>query len=194
MSVKFRGVFVAKLRKLIPELEQELYDKLFKMKWVVYAKTPFGKPENVIAYLGRYTHKIAISNHRIININKQKKTVTFRVKDYRKNGQTSILKLTTKEFIRRFQLHILPKGFTRIRHYGILSSTWKKEKLPRLQLLLTNKEIDTIAIHIDTEKSLHKVCPSCKKARVITLLNFDSRGPPKDYLKIAKRKIKKYKN
>ena len=132
MSDKFRGRFVAKLRKALPQLPQSLYDKLFKKKWVVYAKSPFGKPKHVIEYLGRYTHKIAISNHRILSIDKEKRRITFSLKDYRKGGQKTTLTLSTKEFIRRFQLHILPKGFTRIRHYGFLSSSWKKEKLPLL--------------------------------------------------------------
>ncbi|WP_299673094.1 transposase, partial [uncultured Polaribacter sp.] len=77
MSVKYRGVFVSKLRKQLPELPQTLYDALFKKRWVVYAKPPFGKPANVIEYLGRYTHKIAISNHRILAIDKEKRQVTF---------------------------------------------------------------------------------------------------------------------
>jgi len=126
MSLKYRGRFVAKLRKALPGLPQSLYDKLFKNKWVVYAKPPFGRPEHVIEYLGRYTHKIAIGNYRISNIDKEKRTVTFSLKDYKNGGRKTTMTLTTKEFIRRFQLHILPKGLTRIRHYGFLSSSWKK--------------------------------------------------------------------
>ena len=121
LSKYFRGAFVSKLRKEIPGLPECLYDKLFHKKWVVYAKAPFGRPEHIVEYLSRYTHKIASSNHRILAIDKVHKTVTFSMKDYRKRGQKTILTLTTKEFIRRFQLHVLPKGFTRIRHYGILS-------------------------------------------------------------------------
>ena len=82
------------------------------------------------------THKIAISNHRILAIDKDKRTVTFSLKDYRKDGQRTTMTLTSRQFTQRFQLHILPKGFTRIRHYGFLSSSWKKEKLPLLQLQL----------------------------------------------------------
>jgi hypothetical protein len=85
---------------------------------------PFYGPKQVIEYLGRYTHKIAISNSRIISANNGH--VTFRAKDYRHKGKRVTLKLAEKEFIRRFSLHVLPKGFTRIRHYGILSSTTKK--------------------------------------------------------------------
>ena len=189
MSVKYRGLFTAKLRKALPELPQSLYDNLFKKNWVVYAKPPFGKPENVIEYLGRYTHKIAIGNHRILNIDKENKTVTFRLKDYKKGGKKTTLTLSTKEFIRRFQFHILPKGFTRIRHYGFLGSSWKKEKLPLLQLQLSNKDLAHVETFEVREKSLHRVCPSCKKGTLITLLTFDSRGPPQNYKKIIKHKL-----
>jgi hypothetical protein len=166
---------------------------LFKKKWVVHAKAPFGKPENVIEYLGRYTHKIAISNHRILKIDKQNRTVTFSLKDYKNGSGKTTLELTSKEFIRRFQLHILPKGFTRIRHYGFLSSSWKKDRLPQLQLQLVDKDLGEIEILVPQEKSLHRMCPSCKKGRLITLLTFDSRGPPKKHKEIAQRNILKYK-
>ncbi len=192
MSDKYRGCFVSKLRKALPELPQSLYDNLFKKNWVVYAKAPFGKPENVIEYLGRYTHKIAISNHRILTIDKEKRKVVFSLKDYKKGGKKTTLTLSNKEFIRRFQLHILPKGFTRIRHYGFLSSSWKKEKLPHLQLQLADKGLAYIETIVTQEKSLHRMCPSCKKGTLITLLTFDSRGPPKNYVQIIKRKLLKY--
>ena len=122
MSKVFRAKFVVELRKELPDLPQSLYDALFKKKWVVFAKSAFKTNKSVIEYLGRYTHKIAISNYRIQNINKEDRTVTFSLKDYKKNGEKTTQTLTTKEFIRRFSLHILPRGFTRIRHYGILSS------------------------------------------------------------------------
>jgi hypothetical protein len=191
MSRKYRGLFVSKLRKKLPMLPQSLYDNLFKKEWVVYAKPPFGKPENIIEYLGRYTQKIAISNHRVLGIDKKNKTVTFSLKDYRKGGQKTRLTLSTKEFIRRFQLHILPKGFTRIRHYGFLSSSWKKDKLPQLQLQLADKNLTHIEILVPQEKSLHRICPSCKKGKLITLLTFNSRGPPSNYKQIIKRKLLK---
>lgn len=122
MSEVFRAKFVAELRKELPDLPQSLYDALFKKKWVVFAKSAFKTNKSVIEYLGRYTHKIAISNYRIRNIDKENKTVTFSLKDYRKGGKQTTQTLSFKEFIRRFSLHILPRGFTRIRHFGILSS------------------------------------------------------------------------
>lgn len=169
LSVKFRGIFVAKLRKQLPDIPQTVYDKLFINKWVVYAKPPFGKPEYVIEYLGRYTHKIAINNHRILNIDTANKTVTFSLKEYRNQGKKTTMTLTTEDFIKRFQNHILPKGFTRIRHYGYLSSSWKKEKLPKLQLLLMDKDLEGIIIEIPEEQTLHRRCRHCKKGVLITL-------------------------
>jgi hypothetical protein len=193
MSDKYRGLFVAKLRKALPQLPQSLYDDLFKKKWVVYAKDPFGKPEHVIEYLGRYTHKIAISNHRIVHMDKDKREVTFSLKDYRKGGQRTRMTLTSREFVRRFQLHILPKGFTRIRHYGFLSSSWKKDRLPLLQLQLVDKNLIPSPSFEIKEKSVHRICPSCKKGALITLLSFDSRGPPTNYQQTIKRKLLKFK-
>jgi hypothetical protein len=122
MSTVFRAKFVVELRKELPDLPQPLYDALFKKKWVVFAKSAFKTNRSVIEYLGRYTHKIAISNYRILDIDTEKRTVTFSLKDYKNNGQKTTQTLSSKEFVRRFSLHILPRGFTRIRHYGILSS------------------------------------------------------------------------
>lgn len=192
MSVRYRRLFTAKLRKALPQLPQSLYENLFKKEWLVYARPPFGKPENVIEYLGRYTHKIAISKHRILNIDKENKKVTFRLKDYKKGGKKTPLTLSTKEFIRRFQLHILPKGFTRIRHYGFLSSHWKKDNLPLLQLQLADKDLTHIETFETKETSLHRCCPSCKKGRLITLLTFGNRGPSQNYKQIIKSKLLKY--
>ena len=98
---------------------------------MVYAKRPFGGPKQVIEYLGRYTHKVAISNHRIKNVTNQEVTIAY--KDYKDASKTKQLTLKNEEFTRRFSLHILPKRFVRIRHYGILSSSWKRGKLQQLQ-------------------------------------------------------------
>jgi len=122
MSKVFRAKFVAQLRKELPDLPQSLYDALFKKKWVVFAKRSFKTNKSVMEYLGRYTHKIAISNYRILDINKAKRTVTFSLKNYKKGGAKTTQTLSSLEFIRRFSLHVLPRRFTRIRHYGILSS------------------------------------------------------------------------
>jgi cation transport regulator ChaB len=182
MSKVYRAKFVTQLRKQIPKLKQSFYDKLFEKSWVVYAKQPFGSPKNVVEYLGRYSHKIAISNHRIQNIDHVNRTVTFSLKNYRNGGKKETMTLTTKEFVRRFCLHILPKGFTRIRHYGILSSSWKKEKLPILQAKLLG-----LAKPLEKQQPItqHKCCPRCKKGKLVTLLTFDKRGPPKNWKETA---------
>jgi hypothetical protein len=179
MSKVFRAKFVKHLRKNLPELEQDMYDKLFLKKWVVFAKRPFIKPETVVEYLARYTYKIAISNYRILNIDKETGKVTFRLKDYRKGGKKTSMTLDADEFIRRFSLHILPKGFTKIRHYGFLSSSWKKEKLQNLQ-----ETFDDFIIKIPkvgTEIKLNK-CRYCGYGNLIPILGIGKRGPPLKYL------------
>lgn len=175
MSSVFRAKYVDLLRKSKTPIPQEVYDKLFAKSWVVYAKQQFHTPKYVVEYLGRYTHKIAISNYRIKQIDKAERTVTFQVKNYKKGGKKEQLKLSTHEFVRRFSLHVLPKGFTRIRHYGILSSGWKKEKLPALQMALTTVPIPCIEAK---QPLLHRRCPSCKKGKLITVMTFEQRGPP----------------
>lgn len=115
---------------------KELLSTLYKKEWVPHIKETFKGAANVIEYLGRYTHRIAISNARILNITP--KCITFRVKDYKNNCNTTMM-LTPVEFIRRFLMHVLPKGFVRIRHYGILSNRSKKVKLQICRNLVKGK-------------------------------------------------------
>jgi len=105
-------------------------------RWAVYAKPPFAGPEAVLAYLSRYTHRVAISNRRLLAFNET--GVTFRYKDYRRNGadRQQVMTLGSDEFIRRFLLHVLPRGFHRIRHYGLLSASARKANLARARALL----------------------------------------------------------
>ena len=154
MSQVFRAKFVDLLRKN-GQKDRALFDKLFSKNWVVYAKQSFKNNRSVIEYLGRYTHKVAISNHRIKQIDNQKNTVTFSVKNYRKDGKKELLTLSQQEFVRRFGLHILPKRFVRIRHFGLLSSIWKKKHLNRLQNELGKPTFEEVV-------NLHKLCPTCK--------------------------------
>jgi Putative transposase/Transposase zinc-binding domain len=172
LSKVFRAKFVSILNKSI-KIDQSLRDKLFKKKWVVFAKRPFGSPKSVVEYLGRYTHKIAISNHRLLAIDD--KTVTFAYKDYKQKGKKKAMTLTHTEFIRRFSQHILPKRFVKIRHYGFLSSTWKRLKFKCLQ-----EKFKLIPTEIK-EKSKFKKCPCCKVGNLILIEAFDKRGPPKGY-------------
>ena len=170
MSSVFRAKYVKELRSKI-SLDKTLTDKLFSKSWIVYAKKPFGSPKSVTEYLGRYTHKIAISNHRLLNVDNQK--VTFSFKDYKANGKKGIMSLSNFEFTRRFALHILPKRFVKIRHYGFLSSTWKRQKLKDLQAKFKIQLIQY------PTKNLFKKCSCCKKGNLITIELFSTRGPPK---------------
>ncbi|WP_432264661.1 IS91 family transposase [Autumnicola psychrophila] len=170
MSKVFRAHFVASLRKELEPQSTDFYESLFKHNWVVYCKRPFLGPAQVVEYLGRYTHKIAISNHRIKNLDNE--SVTFTVKDYRHAGRISLLRLSDAEFIRRFALHVLPKGFVRIRHYGILSTYHKKITITKLRKSLGG-------VQLKERKPLqHRLCPVCKKGKLITLTTFTARGPP----------------
>jgi len=174
MSKVFRARFTEELRKALL-LPDGLYKALFSQNWVVYCKRPFFGPAQVVEYLGRYTHKIAISNHRIRDI--ENNTITFSAKDYRHGGKTRPVTLTQNEFIRRFAMHILPKGFTRIRHYGILSSSLKKDVIHLLQQQLGKPELP------ERTKLIHRPCPVCRKGELVTLMTFTARGPPAIILK-----------
>ena len=107
---------------------------LAEMEWVVYAKPPFGGPERVLDYLGRYTHRIAISNNRLIELKDGK--VTFAYKDYKHEQRQKVMTLSADEFLRRFLMHVLPDGFQRIRHYGLLGNRHRAENLARCRELL----------------------------------------------------------
>jgi Putative transposase len=109
-------------------------DGLYKKDWVVYAKPPFAGPEHVFRYLGRYTHRVAISNHRLLDF--QDGRVSFTVKNYAQSGQRSVMHLDAVEFLRRFLLHVLPKGYTRIRHFGICAARNLRTKLEAARRLL----------------------------------------------------------
>lgn len=175
MSKVFRAKYCEKLNQKQNVQYQQIRSKLWEKDWVVFTKRPFGSPKAVVEYLGRYTHKIAISNHRIQSVDN--KNVTFTYKDYKQNGVTKQMRLTHQEFIRRFALHILPKRFVKIRHYGFLSSTWKRQKLKKLQQQLGIKTKEK-----QSKKSLLQKCKCCKVGNLHTVLVFDQRGPPPNFL------------
>jgi hypothetical protein len=151
-----------------------------KKRWVVYAKAPFAGPEAVLAYLSRYTHRVAISNRRLITFDET--GVTFRYKDYRRDGcdRQQIMTLAVDEFIRRFLLHVLPRGFHRIRHYGLLASSARKTSLALARELLH------VAAPVDDgapgeQDDFRPPCPCCG-GRMIVIEMFERwkqpRGPP----------------
>jgi len=139
MAKLFRGKFLHALRQMelgrrgkleplsIPANWNGLIDTLYQKDWYVYCKKPFQNTHSVLAYLGRYTHRVAISNHRILGM--RDGTVSFRWRDYHDGSKEKQMTLAAHEFMRRFLLHVLPTGFTKIRHYGILASAVKKKKL-----------------------------------------------------------------
>jgi len=179
MSMVFRGKFVALLKEFLQSqgiaFSDDLRCEIYKKEWVVYAKRPFGGAGQVIEYLGRYTHKIAISNHRIQNIDNGK--VEFNYKDYGDEGKVKMMTLSATEFLRRFCLHILPKGFRKIRHYGILSSRNKKN-LRELQIKMgvVEQEKNVIVyIHPDFKA---KRCPCCGKGEMHVIMSFGANAPP----------------
>lgn len=169
MSKVFSAQFVEGLRKT--ELSSQLdFKQLFDKNWVVYCKRPFFGPTQVVEYLGRYTHKIAISNHRIKSIDNY--SVTFSAKDYRHAGKKYPVTLTDAEFIRRFAMHILPKGFTRIRHYGILSNSLKKAVIDQVQQELGVPDLP------QRPPLKHRLCYHCGVGKLLIIAVFKSRGPP----------------
>jgi len=137
---------------------RQLTHELYKKEWIVYAKRPFGGPQQVINYLGRYTHRIAISNSRILAIEDEK--VTFAYKDYRHDGAKKTMTLHATEFIRRFLQHCLPPGFQKIRYYGILATRNKKTKLALLQ---HNLHYCPPPAEPAVEPGKEKTCPVCGK-------------------------------
>lgn len=180
MSKVFRAQFIEAIRKTEGlSISQKTGKQLFAKNWVVYCKRPFFGPQQVVEYLGRYTHKIAISNHRIKEIKGGK--VTFSAKDYRHGGRKMLVTLSEEEFIRRFALHVLPKGFVRIRHYGFLSSSLKRKVIPNLQ-----EELGEVVLK-ERPSIIHRSCPACKTGQLETILTFSSRGPPKDWQYTASR-------
>ena len=182
MSKTFRGRFIAALKEELPqEMTKQLINALYKHNWVVYAKLPFSGIESVVEYLSRYTHKIAISNHRIQNVEDGK--VAFSYKDYKHGSVKKEMVLAGMEFIRRFSLHILPKGFVRIRHYGICSSSSKaksaaviKEQLPAPKPKLIDLMTKAAPVPYNP-----KQCPCCKKETMESLMRFNRRGPPDNW-------------
>jgi len=177
LSKVFRAKFLEGLRRAfesgklgddssIPRLCHTLRNR----DWVVYAKPPFAGPESVLAYLGAYTHRIAISNARILDLNNDR--VSFRVRDSADANKQKVMHLDDVEFIRRFLLHVLPKGFVRIRHYGLLANRNRREKIARCRFLLAAPKPEEPPKQTRPEKLLELTgfdierCPACRKGRM----------------------------
>lgn len=144
-------------------------NKLRQVEWVVYAKPPFGGPEQVLAYLGRYTHRVAISNARVVGLSDGQ--VAFRWKDYRHHSQPKLMTVAVDEFIRRFLLHTLPDGFHRIRHYGFLANSHRAAKLALCRKLLDAATTAGITVGDAEDKAAPRGprrCPCCGSMMILT--------------------------
>jgi len=191
LSLVFRGKFLDLIKQAydqgkIPPASQELKE-LGKKNWVVYAKKPFGSPQTVLDYLGRYTHRVALSNDRILNV--QDGLVTLSYRDRKDGDRKKALPLDAHEFIRRFLLHVLPDGFMRVRHFGFLANRAKKHALPQCRKLLglnpALPEIPKRSAH-DLLRELTGIdlsrCPRCQNGTMIVVgeLPRISRSPQWD--------------
>jgi hypothetical protein len=190
----FRRLFLESLRKAFdsgklhffaalesfrqPEVFADLVARMKACEWVVYAKRPFAGPQQVLDYVGRYTHRVAISNNRLLDI--ENGQVRFQWKDYRDDGKIKTMALSADEFIRRFLLHVLPNGFQRIRYYGLLGNRYRKEKLAQCRRLLGMSPPSAQTNPSPAEKdyrdryeeltgnSLHQ-CPQCQQGRMLVV-------------------------
>jgi hypothetical protein len=192
----FRGKFVAALKRAFQDGQLRFHGDLkllaqpktffawlrpfFRKDWVVYAKRPFGGPEHVLHYLGRYTHRVAISNHRLVSFAEGK--VTFRWRDSAHHNEQKLLTLALDEFLRRFLLHVLPKGFVRIRNFGFLANRKRAMTLPLCFPLLGSAprtEQDTSGVKNSSDLCR---CPKCAGPMVVverlTAAEIQLRSPP----------------
>jgi predicted Zn-ribbon and HTH transcriptional regulator len=175
LSRVFRGKFTAALSELFrlnqlqfhgslqqiaaPEDFRRFLRRLFITDWVVYAKPPFGGPEHVLRYLARYTHRVAISNHRLVALNDGR--VSFRWRDYAHGSKQKIMTVSAHEFLRRFLLHVLPGGLVRIRHFGLFANRNRHAALERCRALLGSAPVTEPPLRVE-----HR-CPSCSGVMLI---------------------------
>ena len=192
----FRGKFVAALRQAFQEGRLNFHGNLtslaqpktfaawlrplFRKDWVLYSKPPFGGPDYVLQYLGRYTHRVAISNHRLVSFAEQ--TVTFRWRDSAHNNEQKLLALSLDEFLRRFLLHVLPKGFVRIRNFGFLANRRRATLLPLcFHLLASAPQVEEDVSGSKAASDLW-LCPKCGAPMMVierlTATEIQLRSPP----------------
>ncbi len=176
LSRVFRGKFTSGLKQLLlqhqlqfhaslrelekPERFRQFLRQLFAKEWVVYAKPPFGGAEHVLHYLARYTHRVAISNHRLVAFKEDR--VSFRWKDYAADSKQKIMTLSADEFLRRFLIHVLPKGLVRIRHFGIFANRRRAAALQRCRSLL-----DVTAPPQQPAATSQQLCPVCSQPMLV---------------------------
>ncbi len=196
LSRVFRGKFVAGLQQAFqngrlsfhgnlaplarPKTFAAWLRPLFRKDWVVYSKPPFGGPEYVLQYLGRYTHRVAISNHRLVSFAEEQ--VTFRWRDSVHNNEQRLMTLSLDEFLRRFLLHLLPKGFVRIRNFGLLANRRRAPLLPLCFHLLGSAPQSEQALSTDHDANDLRLCPKCGGPMMVierlTAAQIQLRSPP----------------
>lgn len=197
LSKVFRGKFIEQMEIAFHDLIfpgkiadigtnagfRKLKKQLFSKEWVVYSKQPFGGPEQVLEYLGRYTHRVAISNNRILDM--ENNTITFSYRDRKNGNEKKSMFLKANEFIRRFLLHALPKKFMRIRHSGFLANRCKKKDLSKCRKILgqdnipdnlSNKSVKELMFEL-TGKDIC-TCPFCKKGKLNKILKIPEQTGP----------------
>ncbi len=193
LSCLFRRLFLESLQKAFDAGQLQFFGTLEPLrdrrafgqqwakakasKWVVYAKRPFAGPQQVLDYVGRYTHRVAISNHRLLGIENDQ--VRFEWKDYRTGGQVKTMTLSADEFIRRFLLHVLPNGFQRIRYYGFLGNRYRQQKLDQCRRLLgmpVPEPPPAAPVETDYRDRIENLtgvslrqCPQCQRGRMMAV-------------------------
>ncbi len=197
LSRVFRGKFIALLKEAFaagklgfygqlkplgdPAVFEQLLYKAVGHDWVVYAKRPFSSPLCMLKYLARYTHRVAISNQRLVDLNDAR--VSFRYKDYASGQQDKVMTLQTPEFMRRFLMHTLPKGFVRIRYYGFLANRQRNQRLDRCRQLLgvtsqPNEPASNDAKPTEEDAQPQQPCPACGRGKLVIIEVVPRLAPP----------------
>jgi hypothetical protein len=193
MEAVYKGHFMAHLNKMVLAKKvnlptalnwPRLKDQLYKKQWIVYAKQPMGSVAQVVEYLSRYAHKVAISNYRILDVSKTH--VRFQYKDYKDGKKSKTMQLDLEEFVRRFEQHILPRGFVKLRHYGILANFNRKQRINRIMknmMLPPHPPMVKIPFYLRFLEKFGvdiRLCPECKKGhlKLIAVYYPSSRGSP----------------
>jgi hypothetical protein len=185
LSQVFRGKFCSGLEKLFRDKELGFHGKLeglvqpsafkallreaVKNKWVVYAKKPFAGPRQVLAYLSGYTHRVAISPGRLLKLDENQQSVTLAWRDYADGARWKTMTLHTKEFLRRFCLHLLPERFVKIRHFGFLSNRQRQQRVAQARALLGAASALKTAQATEADSEPQRVCPYCGSTRLVLL-------------------------
>jgi hypothetical protein len=169
---------------------QQFLAPLWQQPWVVYAKPPFASAQHVIAYLGRYTHRVALSNDRLVAV--QAGQVTFRWRERRRGNRSKVMTLTANEFIRRFLLHVLPIGFRRIRHYGVLGNRCRTPQMAACRRLFAQPVLPVLPRE-SAATFMHRLtgidivrCPHCHQGRLMGIATLYPLGPPPQNLEVAR--------